>query len=76
MWKTVFGLSYVAVGLGWSNLALGLVSKRLAGIETFVLFQMAFLTFLWIDLPLNEPLSQTNSLKYLNLPKIKELFSV
>lgn len=72
MGKWVPILSTAVVCLGWKNIALSLVSKRLAGIIAFLVLQLTWATFTWVDMPMFEPMQGTSVFQFLTFYNDKE----
>jgi hypothetical protein len=56
---------YAIVGIGMLAALLGLFAKRLAGLESIITCQMAFICLIWINTYLLRPFSQAFPLQYI-----------
>ena len=57
-------ICYAIAILGLIAAIIGLISKRLAGLEAMFVYQMAWLTMVWLNTSLNTPYENTNPLRY------------
>ena len=55
---------YAIAILGLVAAVIGLISKRLAGLEAMFVYQVAWLTMVWLNTSLKTPFENTNPLRY------------
>ena len=57
-------VSYVITVLGWISLILGLILRKLPGLESMLVLQYSWLPILFINSPLHPPLQSIYPLHY------------
>lgn len=57
-------LCYTAIVIGYVSCSLGIVAKKLAGIENMIMIQVFWLSFLWLNSTFYTPFSQVFPIKY------------
>lgn len=69
-----FYLLYIIVGMGNAGALIGLIAKRLPGLEALFVYQMAFLSIVWLNFKLYLPFQIISPLKYTNGYHMNGLF--
>ena len=59
------GMCMTIVGIGMAGAFIGLLSKKLAGLEALVACQISLLTVIWLNTEFLDPFDRSRNLKYL-----------